>query len=245
MLSESVDGVYKFTWGEPPQSGLGDDLEATKRSDTSLTNLQVCICEHWWLLTRDGVTESSLKWHFRTLFGFNGDVRPPITRKSLLWLLSIFRLVFFSAAKQTKGQTIAAKGPMTIFVLRNGSWSCKDLARWFIELFYFLAQILAQWLNPENQPLLSDNCCGICLQFCRLVWLISPNFSFNETPKDIESWDNLTFFCVHPQIGVQNIQSTWILGQDKFMMGSPAPGVEMELSLISLASVVSSSDIEK
>ena len=29
------------------------------------------------------------------------------------------------------------------------------------------------------------------------------------------------------------------------MMGSPAPGVEMELSLISLASVVSSSDIEK
>lgn len=238
MLSESVDGVYKFTWREP---SLVMTWSRQKGPTPLLTNLQVCICEHRWSVTEP----QSLKWHFRTLFGFNGDVRPPITRKSLLWLLSIFRLVFFSATKQTKGQTIAAKGPMTIFVLRNGSWSCKDLARWFIELFYFLAQILAQWLNPENQPLLSDNCCGIRLQFCRLAWQIPPNSSFNETSRNIESWDNLTFFCVHPQIGVHNIQSTWILGQDKFMSRLPlsAPGVKMMLSFISLASVVSSSDI--
>ena len=111
MLSESVDGVYKFTWWEPRQSGLGDDLESTKRSDTSLTNLQVCICEHRWLLTRDRVTESSPKWHFRTLFGLmetsdNTEVFTDFSHS--------LDSGFFSATKQTKGQTMATKGPLTI-----------------------------------------------------------------------------------------------------------------------------------
>ena len=189
----------------------------------------MCICEHRWSVTEP----QSLKWHFRTLFGFNGDVRPPITRKSLLWLLSIFRLVFFSATKQTKGPDNSSKGPWQFLFSEMDHEVAKIWLRWFIELFYFLAQILAQWLNPENQPLLSDNCCGICLQFCRLAWQISPNSSFNETSRDIGSWDNLTFFCVHPQIGVQNIQSTWILGQDKFM-GLLVLRSEGEWSLISL-----------
>ena len=230
MLSESVDGVYKFTWGEPRQSGLGDDLESTKRSDTSLTNLQVCICEHRWLLTRDRVTESSPKWHFRTLFGLmetcdNTEVFTDFSQS--------LDSGFFLRNKTNKRPDNGNEWSLNNFVLRNRSWSCKDLAQWFFRLLYFIEQILAQRLNPENQPLLSDNCCGICLQFCRLAWLISPNSVFNETFKDIESWDNLTFFCVHPQIGVQNIQSTWILGQDKFM-GLLVLRSEGEWSLISL-----------
>ena len=59
-----------------------------QKGPAPLTNLQVCICEHWWSVSRDRVTESSLKWHFRTLFGFYGDVRP-ITRKSLLTSLNL------------------------------------------------------------------------------------------------------------------------------------------------------------
>ena len=127
---------------------------------------------------------------------------------------------------------MATNGPLTILFSEIDHEVAEIWLR-FIGLFYFIEQILAQWLNPENQPLLSDNCCGICLQFYRLAWLISPNSVFNETFKDIESWDKLTFFCVHPQIGVQNIQSTWILGQDKFM-GLLVLRSEGEWSLISL-----------
>ena len=149
MLSESVDGVYKFTWGEPRQSGLGDDLESTKRSDTSLTNLQVCICEHRWLLTRDRVTESSPKWHFRTLFGLmetsdNTEVFTDFSQS--------LDSGFFSATKQTKGQTMATNGPLTILFSEIDHEVAKIWLSGSLGCFILLEQILAQWLNPENQP---------------------------------------------------------------------------------------------
>ena len=134
---------------------------------------------------------------------------------------------------------------MTIFVLRNGSWSCKDLAWWFIGLVYFLAQILAQWLNPENQPLLSDNCCGIRLQFCRLAWQISPNSSFNET-LEILRVETISHFSVSTHKLVFRIFKVREYQAKTNSWGSrPAPGVGMMWSLISLASVMSSSDIQK